>query len=134
MTRILVGILAAAAVTTMVMAWAIHHRGQQIDTLTERNARLSGLVDTLSRANHDLATQVRELNDRHQHTLTLVSQAESDKRRIAAELDRTHADLRRALAAEPEWADTPVPSPVAAGVNAALDRLLNSGAGDHHEL
>ena len=134
MTRILAGLLLAMLVIAAALAWQVKTKTGRIALLSERNDRLNGLVDTLSRANHDLAAQVQDMAERHRLTLTLAAQAETDKRRIAAKLDKTHADLRKALAAERTWAETPAPGPVAAGVNAALERLRDSGASDHHEL
>lgn len=134
MIRILVGLLGAALVATAVLGWQVKAKNDRISVLSERNNRLNSVIDNLTLANQDLATQLKHTTERHQHTLTIAAQAEHEKRLIAADLDKTHADLRRALATERDWAETPMPGSVAAGVNSALDRLRNAGASRHHEL
>lgn len=134
MTRILTAILLVSLAITAVLGWQAKTKADRIALLTERNDRLNGLVGTLTSVNDGLAAQVQDMAEQHQQTLTVAAQAEKDKRRIAAELDRTHADLRKALATESEWADTPVPVPVANGVNAALERLRDTRAGRDYEL
>lgn len=120
------------ALVAAALGWQVKAKADRIALLSERNDRLNGLVDTLNRANHDLANQVQDMADRHRRTLTLVSQAESDKRRMAAELESRNADLRRALRNQPDWAEAPVPVPIADSVNFALDRLRNTAtSGDY---
>lgn len=133
-TRTLTALLLASLAITAVLGWQVKTKADRITLLSERNDRLNGLVDTLNRANHDLAAQVQDMADRHRKTLTLAAQAEADKRRMAAELESRNADLRRALREQSDWATTPVPGPVAAGVNAAIDRVRNSRPGGHHEI
>ena len=134
MTRILIIILLVSLAITAMLGWQVKTKADRITLLSERNDRLNGLVGTLNSVNDDLAAQVQDMAERHQQTLTVAAQAEQDKRRIAAELDKTHADLRRALAAERDWAEAPVPVPVAKGVNAALERLRDTRAGRDYEL
>lgn len=128
------GLLGAALVATAVLGWQVKAKNDRISVLSERNNRLNSVIDNLTLANQDLATQLKHTTERHQHTLTIAAQAEHEKRLIAADLDKTHADLRRALATERDWAETPVPGSVAAGVNAALERLRDTRAGRDYEL
>lgn len=133
-TRILTALLLASLAITAVLGWQVKTKADRIALLSERNDRLNGLVDMLNKANHQLATQLQDVADRHRRTLTLVSQAESDKRRMAAELESRNADLRRALRNQPDWAETPVPGPIADNVNVALDRLRDTASGGDYQL
>lgn len=116
------------------MAWHIKAQGESIGRLEQEKTQLSIQLQDAARINADLSDQIGRMHERNQETLRQMADTEADKRRIAAELDKTHADLRKAISSNKGWAETPVPDSIAAGVNAALERLRNSRPSDHHEI
>lgn len=133
-TKALAGVALALLGVVGLMAWQIKTQNESIGRLESEKTQLVRQLQDAARINANLSDEIGRMHERNQETLTLAAQAEQDKRRIAAELDKTHADLRRALAAERDWAEAPVPVPVAAGVNAALERLRDTRPSDHHEI
>jgi len=132
--KVLAGVALALLVVVGLMAWQIKTQNESIGRLESEKIQLVRQLQDAARINADLSDEIGRLQERNQETLRQMAGAEADKRRIAAELDKTHADLRRAIATESEWAETPVPDSVASGVNAALERLRDTRSGRDYEL
>lgn len=132
--KVLAGVVLALMVTAGLMAWHIKAQGESIGRLEQEKTQLSIQLQDAARINADLSDEIGRMHERNQETLRQMAGTEADKRRIAAELESRNADLRRALRDQPNWAETPVPGPVAAGVNVALDRLRNTAPGGDHQF
>lgn len=126
--KVLAGVALALLAVVGLMAWQIKTQNEAIGRLEQEKTQLSIQLQDAAWINADLSDEIGRLQERNQETLRQMAGTEADKRRIAAELDKTHADLRRALSSNKEWADTPVPDSIAAGVNAALERMRDTAA------
>lgn len=126
--KVLAGAVLALMVTAGLMAWHIKAQNESIGRLEHQKTQLSIQLQDAARINADLSDEIDRMRERNQETLKQMAATEADKRRLAAELDKRNADLRRALRDQPDWATTPVPGPIAAGVNAAVDRVRNTAA------
>lgn len=127
-TKMLSGVALALLVAVVVMAWKIQDQGESIGRLEQEKTQLSIQLQDAARINADLSDEIDRMHERNQETLRQMAATEADKRRLAAELDKRDADLRRALHDQPDWATTPVPGPISAGVNAAIDRVRDTAA------
>lgn len=126
--KVLAGAVLALMVIAGLMAWHIKAQNESIGRLEQEKTQLSIQLQDVARINADLSDEIDRMHERNQETRRQMAATEADKRRIAAELDKRNADLRRALRDQPDWATTPVPGPVAAGVNAAIDRVRDTAA------
>lgn len=127
-TKMLSGVALALLAVVALQAWKIQGQNESIGRLEQEKTQLSIQLQDAARINADLSDEIDRMHERNQETLRQMAATEADKRRLAAELDKRNADLRRALRDQPDWATTPVPGPVAAGVNAAIDRVRDTAA------
>lgn len=127
-TKMLSGVALALLAVVALQAWKIQGQNESIGRLEQEKTQLSIQLQDAARINADLSDEIDRMHERNQETLRQMAATEADKRRLAAELDKRNADLRRALRDQPDWATTPVPGPIAAGVNSALGRVRDTAS------
>lgn len=117
-------IIAALLATLAVLGWQWRSEIKINTHLIAENQSLRTQIDAAVTVNEALMDRLDEMVDEHNVLQRQIRESEQRKLLVDRENQRLRHEIEDGLRAAPEWASTPIPGTVAAGVRAAVDRLF----------